>query len=414
MEIKNCYTGNGTVKVGISVKPYKCYDEYCNLQIVLVNLDNGKPFVSATHDLWNWCNTPKKADCPIDCGYLDTHNIPELPKIMEENGLGVFTGRVEIGQHGIEYPLYRFNFDKLHELCPNGLAEYFKKNNINDIKDFSVKVMDLKKKKQPITVKEYYDTYYKENKTDTVEQKVANYIHSRIFDDMECDDFFDDEEKNEMIEDYWNTPLTTKAIYNMELACERFYDTMLSTDLDYLIDDNYSWEELLTLIETRKFETIKQRILAKYGIEVSFYDLGFDEKTKPFIEKEEIIESVNKLYEGLNTVSTIEDLKTYFDKHNITNYYIYVTNCCFQSGYDNINAFARDCESLLSVEQIYIGDYGCLEEVKINFDEGRANSIYDITFCILYDGDLYADDITLYELKDYDFIPFTKDDMERD
>lgn len=282
MEIKNCYTGNGTVKVGISVKPYKCYDEYCNLQIVLVNLDDGKPFVSATHDLWKWCNTPKKVDCPIDCGYLDTHNIPELPKIMEENGLGVFTGRVEIGQHGIEYPLYRFNFDKLHELCPTELAEYFKKNNINDIKDLSVKVMD------------------------------------------------------------------------------------------------------------------------------------FDEKTKPFIEKEEIIESVNKLYEGLNTVSTIEDLKTYFDKHNITNYYIYVTDCCFQSGYDNINAFARDCESLLSVEQIYIGDYGCLEEVKINFDEGRANSIYDITFCILYDGDLYADDITLYELKDYDFIPFTKDDIERD
>lgn len=95
-----------------------------------------------------------------------------------------------------------------------------------------------------ITVKEYYEKHRKKGKPKTKEQKVAEYIEARM-DDMECDGL-----DKEDIENYWNTELSENAIKNMERACTDFYDTMLSTDLDYLIDGRYSWEEIVYLVTT--------------------------------------------------------------------------------------------------------------------------------------------------------------------
>lgn len=104
----SCYGYGKNLYVGLTCidKEYGYEEPYCN---VTVNLPNEY--------------------CPAYCGYLDTNNNPNLQKFVEENELGVFAGR--LGASGFcTYPLYRFNPDKLRELCPNGLAEYEKENNI--------------------------------------------------------------------------------------------------------------------------------------------------------------------------------------------------------------------------------------------------------------------------------------------
>ena len=51
---------------------------------------------------------------PINQGYLDTNNMPELEKFITENKLGKFTGLVK--QSGFcTYPLYEFDMDRVRE-----------------------------------------------------------------------------------------------------------------------------------------------------------------------------------------------------------------------------------------------------------------------------------------------------------
>lgn len=63
------------------------------------------------------------APVPDYCGYLDTNNMEGVEKFMVDHKLGEFTGFM--GKSGYcEYPLYRFNADRLRELCPEQMAEY--------------------------------------------------------------------------------------------------------------------------------------------------------------------------------------------------------------------------------------------------------------------------------------------------
>lgn len=60
---------------------------------------------------------------PDYCGYIDTNNLPELARFIEDNDLGEFTGLTK--RSGFcEYPLYLFNPEKLRELCPEGMEVY--------------------------------------------------------------------------------------------------------------------------------------------------------------------------------------------------------------------------------------------------------------------------------------------------
>ena len=69
-------------------------------------------------------------NAPDYCAYVDTNNMPELEKFLEDNEIGYFTGMVK--QSGFcTYPLYMFNIDKLRELCPYGLERYEKVINKN-------------------------------------------------------------------------------------------------------------------------------------------------------------------------------------------------------------------------------------------------------------------------------------------
>ena len=60
---------------------------------------------------------------PDYCGYLDTNNMSEIERFIKENGIGEFTGWKQ--RSGFcSYPLYKFDPEKLRELCPKGMAEY--------------------------------------------------------------------------------------------------------------------------------------------------------------------------------------------------------------------------------------------------------------------------------------------------
>lgn len=60
---------------------------------------------------------------PDYCGYVDTNNMPELEKFIEDNRIGSFTGLMK--QSGYcTYPLYMFDAKRLRELCPEGMAIY--------------------------------------------------------------------------------------------------------------------------------------------------------------------------------------------------------------------------------------------------------------------------------------------------
>ncbi len=60
---------------------------------------------------------------PDYCGYIDTNNMPELAKFIEDNDIGEFTGLTK--RSGFcEYPLYLFNPEKLRQLCPDGMEAY--------------------------------------------------------------------------------------------------------------------------------------------------------------------------------------------------------------------------------------------------------------------------------------------------
>lgn len=48
------------------------------------------------------------------CAYVDTNNCPWAEDLINKNGLGVFTGKTCMSGY-CEYPLYRFDLDKIRE-----------------------------------------------------------------------------------------------------------------------------------------------------------------------------------------------------------------------------------------------------------------------------------------------------------
>ena len=50
-----------------------------------------------------------------DTAYVDTNNMPDAERFIKEYGLGEFTGTIR--RSGFcDYPLYRFNLDKIEEV----------------------------------------------------------------------------------------------------------------------------------------------------------------------------------------------------------------------------------------------------------------------------------------------------------
>lgn len=97
----NTYLNNGSLYIGLSSMEDGYQEPYGDMTV----------------------NLGEKA--PDFCGYIDTNNMPELIKFIEENELGEFTGLTQ--RSGFcEYPLYMFNVDKLRELCPDGMEIYEK------------------------------------------------------------------------------------------------------------------------------------------------------------------------------------------------------------------------------------------------------------------------------------------------
>ncbi len=94
------YSNNGCMYVGLTTK------------------EDGhiEPFGNATVNI---SHTP----APDYCGYLDTNNLPTIEKFVRENDLGEPTGVVGFSGY-CTYPLYKFNADKLRELCPEDMAIY--------------------------------------------------------------------------------------------------------------------------------------------------------------------------------------------------------------------------------------------------------------------------------------------------
>ena len=95
----NRYLSNGCIYIGTLTEEDGYWEPYGD---VTVNLREGAPDY---------------------CGYLDTNNMPEVEKFIKENGIGEFTGW-KLRNGFCSYPLYKFDPEKLRELCPKGMAEY--------------------------------------------------------------------------------------------------------------------------------------------------------------------------------------------------------------------------------------------------------------------------------------------------
>lgn len=63
---------------------------------------------------------------PYGCSYVNANDFPDATKFINDNKLGRFTGKV--GYSGFcKFPLYRFDMERIKELCPdtvNWLTEY--------------------------------------------------------------------------------------------------------------------------------------------------------------------------------------------------------------------------------------------------------------------------------------------------
>lgn len=105
----------GDVNVELSMSQYT---DNGNIYLELVNTEGEypEPYGNITVNL---------VEVPKYCGYVDTNNMLEMEKFLEENDLGDFTG-ITLKSGFCEYPLYVFNVDKLRELCPKQMAEYEK------------------------------------------------------------------------------------------------------------------------------------------------------------------------------------------------------------------------------------------------------------------------------------------------
>lgn len=99
----NCYVNNDTLYIGLMSEEHGHMEPYGNMTVNL--------------------SVP---DVPNYCAFIDTNNITELEKFIEENGLGEPTG-FEQKSGFCSYPLYKFHAERLRELCPDGMAAYEKK-----------------------------------------------------------------------------------------------------------------------------------------------------------------------------------------------------------------------------------------------------------------------------------------------
>lgn len=64
---------------------------------------------------------------PPYCAFVDTNNMPEAEDFLTDNRLASFTGLVQESGY-CTYPLYRFNAERLRQLCPGGMAAYEQEN----------------------------------------------------------------------------------------------------------------------------------------------------------------------------------------------------------------------------------------------------------------------------------------------
>ena len=80
-------------------------------------------------------------------------------------------------------------------------------------------------------------------------EKIASYLLHRL-EDLETDFCNDADEYAEMVGSYENTELTPHIMENLRFFCGKYYNTMVSSDVDYLIDDQLSKEDLYELVTT--------------------------------------------------------------------------------------------------------------------------------------------------------------------
>ena len=85
-------------------------DRYSNnnhIAIEIYSIEEG-PFADIT------VNLPETSKYPENYGFVDTNNFPGATRVIEELGIGEFTGR--FGFSGFcTYPLYAFDVDKINE-----------------------------------------------------------------------------------------------------------------------------------------------------------------------------------------------------------------------------------------------------------------------------------------------------------
>ena len=100
----------GEIDVELTLSQYT--DKYGNLYVGLVS--GNEPYADITVNLAD--------QLPKYCGYIDTNNIPNAEIFLKRYGIARFTGHY--GYSGYcRYPLYKFDKDRLKELCPE--YEYF-------------------------------------------------------------------------------------------------------------------------------------------------------------------------------------------------------------------------------------------------------------------------------------------------
>jgi len=66
---------------------------------------------------------------PPYCAFVDTNNMPEAEDFLIDNRLASFTGLVQESGY-CTYPLYRFNVERLRQLCPSGMETYEQENGL--------------------------------------------------------------------------------------------------------------------------------------------------------------------------------------------------------------------------------------------------------------------------------------------
>lgn len=104
------YMNNGNIYVSIVSEEEGYLEPYADLT---VNFDETLPSYHA---------------------YIDVNNLSTAEEFIRENGLGEPTGKVKLSGF-CSYPLYKFNEDRLKEVCKKGIEAY--ENTLSEM--FSIK-----------------------------------------------------------------------------------------------------------------------------------------------------------------------------------------------------------------------------------------------------------------------------------